>query len=633
MKQKIILIIICILNVYNVYSQTIQELKRQAETNDPAALWNVGCAYYNGTNEVSVNYTEALKWFTLAANGGYVDAFGIVSDMYYQGKGTEENHSIAFEWAKKAAIAGKIRSQKFIAWLYYNGDGTEKNLSYAFEWYKKAAIAGDIESQRFIVGLYYNGDGTEKNLEESFYWIKKIAENKQAQNYDFFNLGRFLADGIGCTRNLDEAIRWLKKAADTGNIQAYSALGDVYSYQKKYSESNKYYKMAYEKGDKYAATHLGWSYYMGEGVKQNYGEAYKYFKDAADNNEPDGYNGLSYLYMYGLGVNKDLDKAMTMIDKAIELSNNSPRYIDSKGELYAIMGDQENAKKMYNEIVKTNPTYYEKVQTTLTKYIKGETTSDVDESIPTTSDKDNDCFAVVISNENYMRESKVPFAINDGRTFTEYCSKTLGIPTSNIHFVTNATYNNIRYEINWLRNVIKAYNGKAKVIFYYAGHGIPDEQNKNAYLLPVDGYGTDVVTGYALSNLYKELSELPSQSVTVFLDACFSGTKREGDMLSSARGVAIKVKQTEPTGNLVVFSATQGDETAYPYKEKGHGMFTYYLLKKLQETKGNVTLEQLGDYIKDEVSKKSIVINGKPQTPTVIPAKSISTNWVNWTLK
>lgn len=523
MKQKIILIIICILNAYNVCSQTIQELKRQAETNDPAALWNVGCAYFNGTNGVSVNYSEALKWYTLAANGGDVNAMGQTAYMYYTGKGTEENHSMAFAW-------------------------------------------------------------------------------------------------------------W-KKAADSGDTKAYTALGAAYGYQKKYSESNKYFKMAYEKGDKYAASQLGWNYYAGKGVKQNYEEAYKYFKYLADNNMPDGYNGLSYLYMYGLGVNKDLDKAMAMIDKAIEISNNSPRYLDSKGELYAIMGDQENAKKLYNEIIKTNPTYYENVQTTLTKYIKGETTSDVDESIPTTSDKDNDYFAVVISNENYMRESKVPFAINDGRTFTEYCNKTLGIPTSNIHFVTNATYNNIRYEINWLRNVIKAYNGKAKVIFYYAGHGIPDEQNKNAYLLPVDGYGTDIVTGYALSNLYKELSELPSQSVTIFLDACFSGTKREGDMLSSARGVAIKVKQTEPTGNLVVFSAAQGDETAYPYKEKGHGMFTYYLLKKLQETKGNVTLEQLGDYIKDEVSKKSIVINGKPQTPTIIPAKSISTNWINWTLK
>lgn len=519
------------------------------------------------------------------------------------------------------------------AYMYYTGKGTEENHSMAFAWWKKAAIAGDIKSQRMIAFGYSEGDGTEKNLAEAFYWAKKVAEDKQAQNNDFFNLGLFFYNGTGCTENFDEAIRWFKKAADSGYTKAYYALGDVYEYQKKYSESNKYYKMAYEKGDKYAASQLAWNYYAGKGVKQNYEEAYKYFKYLAENNMPEGYNGLSYLYMYGLGVNKDLDKAMAMIDKAIEISNNSPRYIDSKGELYAIIGDQENAKKMYDEIMKKNPTFYENSQSTLMKYIKGETTSDVDESIPTTSDKDNDCFAVVISNENYMRESKVPFAINDGRTFTEYCNKTLGIPTSNIHFVTNATYNNIRYEINWLRNVIKAYNGKAKVIFYYAGHGIPDEQNKNAYLLPVDGYGTDIVTGYALSNLYKELSELPSQSVTVFLDACFSGTKREGDMLSSARGVAIKVKQTEPTGNLVVFSAAQGDETAYPYKEKRHGMFTYYLLKKLQETKGNVTLEQLGDYIKDEVSKKSIVINGKPQTPTVIPARTISTNWGNWTLK
>ena len=61
MKQKIILIIICILNVYNVCSQTIQELKRQAETNDPAALWNVGCAYYDGTNGEGVSKRTLIK--------------------------------------------------------------------------------------------------------------------------------------------------------------------------------------------------------------------------------------------------------------------------------------------------------------------------------------------------------------------------------------------------------------------------------------------------------------------------------------------------------------------------------------------------------------------------------------------
>ena len=38
----------------------------------------------------------------------------------------------------------------------------------------------------------------------------------------------------------------------------------------------------------------------------------------------------------------------------------------------------------------------------------------------------------------------------------------------------------------------------------------------------------------------------------VYKRQCFSGAKRDGDMLASARGVAIKVKQATPVGNIVV---------------------------------------------------------------------------------
>lgn len=83
---------------------------------------------------------------------------------------------------------------------------------------------------------------------------------------------------------------------------------------------------------------------------------------------------------------------------------------------------------------------------------------------------------------------------------------------------------------------------------------------------------------------------------------------------------------------MVVFTAATGDETAYPNNTEGHGMFTYYLLKKLQETSGNVTYEELGDYIRQNVSRQSIVLNGKSQTPTVIPSAD-ATDWQNWKLK
>lgn len=258
--------------------------------------------------------------------------------------------------------------------------------------------------------------------------------------------------------------------------------------------------------------------------------------------------------------------------------------------------------------------------------------SDIDINIPQLENEKPYSFAVIIANEKYDEEDDVPYALNDGKIVQQYCTNVLGIPSSNIKLVTDATLNNIKRQISWINEVMDAYQGEASVIFYYAGHGIPDESNRASYLLPVDGVGNDVSTGYSLDKLYADLSSKPAKSVVVLLDACFSGAKRDGGMLASARGVAIKAKQNEPKGNMVVISAAQGDETAYPYEEKGHGMFTYYLLKKLQETKGDVTLGDLADYVTSEVKKRSVVVNGKMQTP-IATASNNAADWRNWKLR
>jgi len=259
-------------------------------------------------------------------------------------------------------------------------------------------------------------------------------------------------------------------------------------------------------------------------------------------------------------------------------------------------------------------------------------TSEVDENIPETNIKNNNMFAVIIANESYQSVASVPYALNDGKIFQEYCVKTLGIPEKQVKYVPNATGNQIKAQVNWLQNICEVFDG-AQIIFYYAGHGIPDESSRTAYLLPVDGLGTDVTTGYKLDELYATLGNIPTKNVMVFMDACFSGSKREQGMLASARGVAIKARSGMPQGNMVVFSAAQGDETAYPNNDERHGMFTYFLLKKLQDTKGNVTLQELGDYITKNVSQQSILLNGKSQTPCVTPSASLDASWREWKLK
>ena len=57
------------------------------------------------------------------------------------------------------------------------------------------------------------------------------------------------------------------------------------------------------------------------------------------------------------------------------------------------------------------------------------------------------------------------------------------------------------------------------------------------------------------------------------------------------------------------------------------------MLKKLQETKGEVDYGTLGDYLRREVLRKSFGVNGKLQTPTVASSKNLTATWRSMTFK
>lgn len=256
----------------------------------------------------------------------------------------------------------------------------------------------------------------------------------------------------------------------------------------------------------------------------------------------------------------------------------------------------------------------------------------IDKNIPQTASLQANTFVIAIGNENYSLVPKVAFANNDMNIFAQYCQKTLGIPMQNIRKYKDATFGSMLSALNDIKDIADAYNGDMNVIFYYAGHGIPNEKDQTAYLLPTDADGKSTEVCFPLARLYKELGELNAKSVIVFMDACFSGAQRGNGMLASARGVAIKAKEQKPMGKLVVLTAASGEETAYPFKEKGHGLFTYFLLKKLNETKGECSLGELSDYITTNVKRQSIVINRKPQTPAIIFSDSVKDEWMNYKL-
>ncbi len=255
--------------------------------------------------------------------------------------------------------------------------------------------------------------------------------------------------------------------------------------------------------------------------------------------------------------------------------------------------------------------------------------SDVDIDIPLAKEVNDRTFAVIIANETYQKEQEVPFAIHDGEIFKEYCQNTLGIPERNIQIVTDATLNDMRYGIDWLKNRLETYQ-EGKGIFYYSGHGIPDETSRNAYLLPVDGYASNLESSYSIDQLYAYLGSSGADAVCYFIDACFSGATRDGGMMAESRGVAVNSKAGVLQGNAVALTAAQGNETAYAYQEKSHGMFTYYLLKKLKETKGDITLGELADYLSEHVTRMSADKGARVQHPS---ASSTLVDWKSLKLK
>jgi len=254
---------------------------------------------------------------------------------------------------------------------------------------------------------------------------------------------------------------------------------------------------------------------------------------------------------------------------------------------------------------------------------------DVDINIPTVvSDKNKDTYCVIIANENYKDVPEVDYALRDGEIFKEYCVKTFGIPEKQIRMFTDASYTDIKRALNWVETMANVTEGKSKIIFYYAGHGMPDEKDKTAYLIPTDGFPKDITTCFKLSELYGRLAKMQTQSITVLLDACFSGVKRgTGQALVAARGIAIKPKDEVLGGNMVVFTAASDDETALSYKEKRHGMFTYFLLDQLKKTKGEIKFGDLFTTLSSEVKKNSMLENDKLQTPSVNVSDNLKSKW------
>jgi hypothetical protein len=329
---------------------------------------------------------------------------------------------------------------------------------------------------------------------------------------------------------------------------------------------------------------------------------------------------------YNLTTNNDYSSAY--IPLKFEISERYGKYGQSREVTLEI--NQEIAVKE----LQIEATPFESVRQEITI---GTLTSAVDKNIPVVAKRYPNRLALIIGNENYndyqmglSAEMNVAFARNDAAIFRQYTDKVLGVEARNIFFITDATSGKMNQEINKVTAILSRMGSDAELIFYYAGHGFPDETTRTPYLMPVDVSAANLSSAIKLGDVYQKLAATGART-TIFLDACFSGGGRQSGLLA-ARSLKVKPREDALLGKMVVFSASTGEQSSLPNQSEKHGMFTYFLLKKLQETQGNISLQSLADYLNREVSIESIRKNGKEQDPTVLVSPELSDVWGTWQL-
>lgn len=237
----------------------------------------------------------------------------------------------------------------------------------------------------------------------------------------------------------------------------------------------------------------------------------------------------------------------------------------------------------------------------------------------------HDAVAIVIGTEKYSDNNipLAPYAARDAEVMAEYFKTSLGI--QKVHLLTDekvtAMELNTMFDSQRGRLAKMIRSGQTDVFVYYSGHGVPQPDGSDVMLIPYDvekAWINDY--GFSLNRMYDNLASLNAKSVTVILDACFSGGSRPSDLHKSESIANQKLVMPDMNAmeqpwldnpNFRVFTSSRGDQTSLGYDLSRSGLFTYYIACGLQgdadlNADKKITMAELVEFVTASVDKESV---------------------------
>ncbi len=236
--------------------------------------------------------------------------------------------------------------------------------------------------------------------------------------------------------------------------------------------------------------------------------------------------------------------------------------------------------------------------------------------------KDKNSLALIIGISKYSNAPEAKYADRDANYFSDFAESVLGIQENNIKLISNSSASNIALK-KALKIWLKGYStpDKSDIYIFFAGHGLASNDGKDLYLLPYDGEPRLLEdTALLRSEIFNIVKGIEPKSVTVFLDACYSGLNREKEMiLTDVRPITIVPNEKDVPENFTLFSASSGSEISGSLPEAYHGLFSYFLMKGLEgdadvNKDKRITNGELHTYVHSNVTRQALRL-GREQTP------------------
>jgi TPR repeat protein len=251
------------------------------------------------------------------------------------------------------------------------------------------------------------------------------------------------------------------------------------------------------------------------------------------------------------------------------------------------------------------------------------------------SDNNGDSVAVIIGNRSYRQTVPVDFAHNDADAMKEFLVARMGFREANVFVLKDATLNEFNQVFGTERNPQSGRlwrsvkEGQSNVFVYFSGHGVPDLQSRQPFLLPSDGNPNQGESGYLLDTLYRNLDLVKqkvgvSRQVLVMIDACFTGeTGRKGETLLAVSAPGFAPARPKTGQGVVKLLATSAASPANWDGENRLGLFTSRFLKGAAGLASNdserteIPWADLKRYVSVSVTETARRDSGREQSPEI----------------